>query len=201
MRTTRAIRNTMAVVAIGATLLFANTSNAQYFLNDSANYSQAVIEADGADSVLFLRETQFDLPKVSDTIALTYHEPMPDSIMPRSAIVLGEITVQAGVAEDVSAKIEKYARKYGADWIVSFSEPRVVISKKGERIYRSSATLLHVLDATFINQSQITNLYFEDTKIANFAALEDWYGTYGKHMGAKVDAADSTHDANTNREK
>src|SRR5665213_1693211 len=118
---------------------------------------------------------------------LVYHEPMPDSIMPRSAIVNGTISVQAENAEDVVPMVEKYARKLGADWLVSVQEPRPVITKSGWKVYRSKALLLRVLDDQFINETHIAYAYDEQYKLQNYASLSDWFDQYGKHYGAELE--------------
>ena|ERR1700733_4865335 len=167
----------------GFALLFANNAKAQYFLSQPNHTERTVVKASGYDSVIVDRSTPFDLPKTNDTISFTYHEPMPDSIMPRSAIVIGTITLQFEDANDLVAALEKYARKAGADWIVSFQEPRAVLTKDHWKVYRSTALLLHVLDPNFIHLSQVSYSYYEQSKLLNYAAVSGWFNTYGKHLG------------------
>ena len=178
-------------LAIIGLLAVNQRASAQYFESKPINFQKQVIKASGHDSIIVLRATPFELPKVNDSIELTYHEPMPDSIMPRSAIVVGSITVQAEVPDDIPNTIEKYARKNGADWIVSFQEPKAMITKDDHwKVYRSTAILLKVLDPKFINQSDIWYSYYERTNLSNYAALAQYYDTYSKHLGVKGDEAD-----------
>jgi hypothetical protein len=163
------------------------SANAQYFQLHQENAKSSVIEAKKFDSVLFVAMTPFNLPKTSDSVQLTYHEPMPDSIMPRSAIVVGEVTVQAEDPTVLVQKLEKFARQAGADWIVAFAEPRVFHNKAGDRLFRGSATLLRVLDPTFIQQTDLQYSYFEENKLPNYASVTSWYDSYGRHMGSKMD--------------
>lgn len=172
-------------------------SHAQYFR--SQNTSVAVLKSSGLDSVILERATQFAVP-VNDTIDFTYHEPMPDSLMPRSAMVIGTIRLQAESPEDVVDYLEKYARKAGADWIVSFAEPRAMKTKNGDRIFRATATLLRVLDPTLINEKDLNYSYYETSNLHNYAEVNSWYDSYGRHMGAKLDTAPA-HDENDNFEE
>ncbi len=161
-------------------------TQAQYFEALPTNVQHITVKSSGRDSVLVDRATPFELQATNDTIQLMYHEPMPDSIMPRSAVVIGTITLQFEDAEDIAPALEKYARKAGADWIVSFSEPRAVLTKDRWKVYRSTAILLHVLDAHFIQQSDIAYSYYEQNKMRSFAALSDWFEVYGKHYGSDL---------------
>ena len=124
---------------------------------------------------------------MNDTLGLIYHEPMPDSIMPRSAIVIGTVTIQAEEAADVMKLLEKYARKLGADWIVSFQEPRASLDGDHWKVYRSTALLLHVLDEGFVNQNNIEYSYYGPNHLQNYASVNHWYDQYGKHFGASMD--------------
>jgi hypothetical protein len=174
-------------VLAGIALLFAPIANAQYFQSLPEDNQRIIVKASGYDSVIVYRSTFFDIPKTNDTLPLVYHEPMPDSIMPRSAIVIGTITLQFEDGEDLVPALEKFARKAGADWIVSFQEPRAVLTKDRWKVYRSTALLLHVLDPNFIDESKISYSYYEQNKISNYVALSDWFNTYGKHMGFNGD--------------
>ncbi|MFI5201420.1 MAG: hypothetical protein ACHQNE_03440 [Candidatus Kapaibacterium sp.] len=158
--------------------------NAQYFISEHLN--RQVLKSGQYDSVVVLSATPFVVPPINDTMPLVYHEPMPDSIMPRSAIVIGTISVQAEHAEDVVPMVEKYARKLGADWLISFQEPRPVILKNGWKVFRSRALLLRVLDDQFINEGHIAYAYDEQYKFQNYAALSNWFGQYGKHYGSEL---------------
>lgn len=162
-----------------------SVSNAQYFVSE--HLTTRVLKSGKYDSVIVLSATTFAVPPINDTLPLTYHEPMPDSIMPRSAIVIGTISVQAENADDVTPLVEQYARKLGADWLVSFQEPRPVILKNGWKVYRSKALLLRVLDDQFINEGHIAYLYDEENKLDNYAALNNWFDQYGKRYGAELE--------------
>jgi hypothetical protein len=175
------------LIIAGFAILLATNAKAQYFQSLPEHAQHIVVKASGYDSVIVDRSTPFELPKTNDTIPFIYHEPMPDSIMPRSAIVIGTITLQFEYAEDLVPALEKYARKAGADWIVSFQEPRSVLTKDHWKVYRSTALLLHVLDPNFIHQSQVSYSYYEESKLTNYAAVSGWFDTYGKHMGFKGD--------------
>lgn len=170
---------TVAVFALPA------VSHAQYFISEHLN--RQVLKSGKYDSVIVLSATPFAVPSINDTMPLIYHEPMPDSIMPRSAIVIGTISVQAENADDVVPMVEKYARKLGADWLVSFQEPRPTILKDGWKVYRSRALLLRVLDDEFINEADLEYTYDEQVHIQNYAAVNNWYDQYGKRLGAKLD--------------
>ncbi len=163
---------------------FPAASQAQYFISE--HLSTKVFESGRHDSVVLLSATPFDVPRINDTMPLIYHEPMPDSIMPRSAVVIGTIRVQEELAEDVVPKIEQYARKLGADWLVSFQEPRPTILKDGWKVYRSRALLLRVLDDQFINENHITYTYDEQSNLGNYAAITHWYDQYGLHYGSDM---------------
>jgi hypothetical protein len=169
---------------------FAGNARAQYFSLKTQDQHASIIDADGLDSILFVAATPFALPHTNDSIGLTYHEPMPDSIMPRSAIVVGVVTVQNEDPDVLVNKLEKFARKSGADWIVSFAEPRVFHDKKGNRLFRASATLLHVLDPMFMNQNDISYSYFETNNLHNYAEVSNWFDSFGRHMGARIDKSE-----------
>ena len=181
----RFLSHTLAVATVTfATIAFTSSlAHAQYF--SSENPTKQVLKASGHDSVMLLSATPFSIPEVKDSVMLTYHEPMPDSIMPRSAIVVGTIFVQMENRDDVTPTLEKYARKLGADWIVSFQEPKAV--KTGDKwiAFRSQALLLHVLDDQFIDQNDIQYAYYEKQHFSNYASLSQWYDMYGKGLGAK----------------
>ena len=173
----RGIAAAFAVLVLGAT-----AGNAQYFQSRPEHAVRQIVKASGRDSVIVERLTSFELPAVNDTTQIFYFEPMPDSIMPKSAVVLGTVTLQFEYAEDIAPALEKYARKLGADWIVSFSEPRAMLTADRWKVYRSTATLLRVLDPEFINQSEVAYLYYEQRPFANFAEVSDYCQAYGKHF-------------------
>lgn len=161
-------------------------ATAQHFTADASDMKRVVVEADDLDSIIYTRYAHFEVPEISDTIGLVYHEPMPDSVMPRSAIVLGKVMIQAEEAEDVVEMMEEFAREQGADWVVSFEEPRKRKNRDGEFYYRSTATLMRVLDDAMIPQSQIAYSTFNESGHKNYASVLTWYDTYGKHMGANL---------------
>lgn len=169
-------------------------ATAQHFTADASDIKRIVVEADDLDSLIFNRATPFAVPAISDTIGLVYHEPMPDSTMPRSAIIIGTVTIQAEESEELVEKLEAFARKQGADWVVSFEEPRKRKSKEGEFYYRSTATLMRVLDDAMIPQSQVAYNTFRESGHKNYADVMSWYDTYGKHMGANVKTQDNQVD-------
>src|SRR5436305_6575980 len=116
---------------------------------------------------------------------------MPDSIMPRSAIVVATVTLQFEDADAIVPALEKYARQNGADWIVSFQEPKAVLTKDDHwKVYRSTALLLKVLDPQFANQSDLAYSYYERNNLTNYASLAQYYDTYSKRLGAKGEDAD-----------
>ncbi len=171
---------TLALGLVGAASI-TGSAQAQYFQSNHA--TRSIERASGLDSVIVDRYTPFAVPALNDTVKFTYHEPMPDSIMPRSAVVIAKMHFQAEDPDDIMNWLEKYARKNGADWIVSFQEPRAKLTKDRMKVYVSEATLLHVLDAQFINQQDVATLYYENNKLNNYAAVSSYFDTYGRHMG------------------
>jgi hypothetical protein len=172
-------------IAIAGMLLIAPMAGfAQYFTLEHP--AKEILKSSDHDSVILQSSTPFEVPAVNDTVSLTYHEPMPDSIMPRSAIVIGTIVVQSEQSEDVISMMEKYARKLGADWIVSFQEPRALLAPDRWKVYRSTALLLHVLDDRFIDQNSVEYSYYGPNHLQNYAAVTKWYDMYSKHYGARV---------------
>jgi hypothetical protein len=165
----------------GYAIFVSQDVKAQYF-RSLPNHGQRVIVKSGEyDSVIVNRMTPFALPSTSDTVRLFYHEPMPDSIMPRSAIVIGFISLQFEFIEDVVPALEKYARQSGADWIVSFREPHALLTKSHWKVYHAAALLLHVLDNNFIKESQITYSYYEDNKLTNYSDLKAWLDVHSNN--------------------
>lgn len=157
----------------------------QYFQSHPEHAMRQVVMANDRDSVIVERMTPFDVTAVNDTVTLFYHEPMPDSIMPKSAVVLGSVTVQCEYAENISPALEKYARKMGADWIVSIQEPQALLTADHWKVYRSTATLLRVLDPEFIDQAAIQYSYYEERPFANFAQLMAYYKDFGKRLATQ----------------
>lgn len=169
----------IAIVALIA--LRAMPASAQYFQSNRAE--RQIVKASGLDSTIVDRLTPFAVPAVPDSVEFTYHEPMPDSIMPRTAVVIGRIHLQAEYPEDITQRLEKYARQNGADWIVSYQEPRARLNKDHMKVYTADALLLHVLDAQFIQQQDVATLYYENSHLQNYAAVNSYFDTYGRHMG------------------
>ncbi len=180
LRVTRAFFTGIAIF-----LLAPMMGHAQYFIAEHS--TRLVLKSGRLDSVILQSSTPFDVPAINDTTQLIYHEPLPDSIMPQSAVVIGTITVQEENGEDVPPMLEKYARKLGADWIVSFQEPKPLLTKDKWKVYRSTALLLRVLDDRFINQDNIEYAYYEPNHLRDFAAVSHWYDMFGKHFGSKME--------------
>ena len=183
----KAFGNIVLLLAVITVELIANSSYAQYFESLPQQAQHQIVRASGRDSMIVERTTPFDLPATPDSIEFMYHEPMPDSIMPRSAIVIGTVTMQFEYPDELVERLEKYARKNGANWIVSFQEPRAVLTKDRMKVYRSKALLLHVLDQQFIQQSDISYSYYEQSNLHSYAAVNQWFDMYGKHFGLKED--------------
>jgi hypothetical protein len=160
----------------------AGTASAQYFQSLPGNAVKQVLEADDHDTLIVQRMTPFDLPELADSVEIMYHEPMPDSIMPKSAVVIGTLQLQFEESEQISKELEKYARRAGADCIVSFTEPKAVILKDGWKVYRATAMLLHTLDQDFVPQSQLSYSYYEKRQFTNFASLNDYYQAFGRGL-------------------
>ena len=173
------------IFAVGLTLGLAlgasQSAKAQNFRENEDLWKTETIRARNIDTIQIERHSFFSLPIVSDTTPLVYHEPLPDSVMPKSAIEIGQITIQAGTAEDVLAMLEKQARSQGADWIVSFNEPRMKINKQGQIYYRSQAMLYKVINPELIPQSQIASISCGDNHLQNCASVE----AFVKHVVAK----------------
>jgi len=182
------IRAALLLLGAGAiSILTVSPSRAQYFQSSPGHMQRQVVRSSGLDSLIVERATPFDLPTLPDSAKFMYHEPMPDSVMPRSAIVIGKVTMQFEDPDELVQRLEKYARKAGADWIVSFQEPHAVLTKDKMKVYRSSALLLHVLDPQLINQSDISYSYYEQNHLQNYASLNNWFQLYGQHLGLKED--------------
>jgi hypothetical protein len=161
-------------------------SLAQYFVSGETKVE--IISAGKNDSVIFAKRTAFQVPEVKEEdFALVYHEPAPDSLMPRSAIVLGDLTIQAETAQDIVDELEEFAEEHGANWIVGFAEPRLIKTKDGKRYYRSSAQLLRVLDDRLIDQKDLVYHTVESEGMPSYAAVIQWFDTYGKHLGEQIE--------------
>lgn len=143
---------------VAATLIVAQAAQAQRFVEKPAEWTVRNVRASGIDTTRLEMHASFALDAINDTLPLIYHEPYPDSVMPRTAIEVAVITVQADNADEVVTIIEKQARKIGADWIVGFNEPRLHVVKidgTARGIYRSSATLYRVINPELVPQSDI----------------------------------------------
>lgn len=149
---------------------------AQNFKESEDLWKTEIVRAKSIDTVKIEKHSFFTLPVVSDTTSLVYHEPMPDSVMPKTAIEVGQITIQAGSAEEVLAILEKQTRELGADWIVGFNEPRMKISKDHQVFYRSQAMLYKVLNAELVPQTDIASINCLESHLQNYAAVEAFVG-------------------------
>jgi hypothetical protein len=171
----------IGLVIIGLAFSFAVSVKAQNFKEAEDLWKTETLRAKSNDSVLIERHSFFSLPAVSDTTALVYHEPMPDSVMPRTTIEIGQITIQESSPEEVILQLEKQARKQGADWIVSFNEPRVKFTKDHEAYYRSQAMLYKVINSDLIPESNIADINCDESHLKTCEAIQD----YVKHIVAK----------------
>ena len=176
MMTMKKNMKTLKFFAMGLTLSLAigasQNAKAQNFRENEELWKTETIKARSIDTIRIEKHSFFSLPAVSDTTGLVYHEPMPDSVMPKSAIEIGQITIQAATAENVVAALEKQARSQGADWIIGFNEPRMKINKQGEIYYRSQAMLYKVINPELIPESQIATISCGDNHLQNCAAVE-----------------------------
>ena len=154
---------------------------AQNFKEQEDSWKTETLRAKSLDTLRIERHSFFTIPAVSDTTSLVYHEPMPDSVMPKASIEIGRITIQASSAEDVILMLEKQARTSGADWIVGFNEPRLKLTKQGQGYYRSQAMLYKVINPELVPESQIAGISCEENHLLDCAAVEDFV----KHVVAK----------------
>ncbi|MEP7235801.1 MAG: hypothetical protein ABI778_10955 [Ignavibacteriota bacterium] len=164
----------MVLLCAGIILPAAGNMYAQNFREDESLWKSEVVRSTSSDSIILEKHSFFSVPTVNDSIDLVYHEPMPDSVMPKAAIEIGLITIQASSAEDVIALLEAQARKSGADWIVGFSEPRRKFSKDGNLYYRSEALLYKVINPDLVPESQIVQINCDDNRLHNCAAIESF---------------------------
>ena len=171
----------VSLVVIGFAFSFAVSLKAQNFKENEDLWKTETIRAKSNDTVVIERHSFFELPAVSDTTALIYHEPMPDSVMPKTAIEIGQITIQESSPGEVIAQLEKQARKQGADWIVSFNEPRMKFGKNHEPYYRSQAMLYKVINSELAPENNITEVNCDESHLKTCAAIQD----YVKHVVAK----------------
>lgn len=170
--TMKAIKIFAAGFSLSLAMGASQPAKAQNFRENEDSWKTETLRARSIDTILIERHSFFSLPAVSDTTPLVYHEPLPDSVMPKSAIEIGQITIQAGTAADVLSMLEKQARAQGADWIVSFNEPRMKVNKQGDIYYRSQAMLYKVINPELMPQSQIATISCGDNHLQNCAAVE-----------------------------
>ena len=161
----------IGILALGLALGFNVCANAQNFRETPDLWKSETIRARGIDTIRIEQHSFFSLPQVNDTMPLVYHEPMPDSVMPKSAIEIGQITIQASSAEDVVSRLEKQARLAGADWIVGFNEPRMKLSKEGNIYYRSQAMLYRVINPELVPEDQVIEISCGENHLQNCAAI------------------------------
>ncbi len=147
-------------------------AHAQNFRETQDLWKSETIRARSIDTVKIEKHSFFLLPSLSDTTPLVYYEPMPDSVMPKAAIEIGQITIQAGSAEEVVAMLEKQARAIGADWIIGFNEPRMKFNKDHEVYYRSQAMLYKVINSELVPESQIVYISCGENHLQNCGAVE-----------------------------
>ncbi len=170
--------NISRIIAFLAVAVIANNSFAQNFSESSDKWQTTTLRAKGLDTVRIVRHSFVGVPQLHDTSSLTYHEPMPDSLMPKIAIDLGEITIQAESADEVIEILEKQARQLGADWIVSFNEPRMKRIGGGNFYYRSSAQLYKVINPDLVAQSEILAVNISEQHFSNYTSLMTWVKNY-----------------------
>jgi len=165
---------------------FAQLVSAQQFSEQSELFRTEVIRAKGLDTIMFERHATIAVSEVSDDSMLIYHEPQPDNTMPRVAIDLGTITIQAESSDEVVEIVEEKARELGADWVVGFNEPR---RKKvgNEYIYRSQARLFRVLDPTLVDGNSIKTVYSSEERISDLASAQVWMTRYIVEHGEETE--------------
>jgi hypothetical protein len=161
-----------------AVLLGVNVASAQNFVDPESTWRTDLIKASGKDTIRIERHTLIALDEVSDTTNLVYHEPLPDNLMPKSAIEIGKITIQAESAEEVVEALEERARELGADWIVGFNEPRLAYVKGYGYYYRSSAKLYKVIDDQLMPMDNIAWISPLHERIRDLASVMVWLGNY-----------------------
>jgi len=177
---------TMKIIIAGLAVMLSiipiKKIGAQTFKEQDDSWKMETLRAKSLDTVRIERHSFFAIPAVSDTTVLVYHEPMPDSVMPKSAIEIGLITIQATSAEDVITILEKQSRANGADWIVGFNEPRLKINKQGQGYYRSQAMLYKVINPELVPESQIPEIICGENHLQDCASVE----AFVKHIVAKT---------------
>jgi hypothetical protein len=164
------------VAALAA--LVTTSSFAQHFVEDRSAWKVETIKAKGLDTIRFEKHSFFVLPEVNDTLGLVYHEPMPDNIMPKSAIDIGSIVIQAESADEVVEILEREARKLGADWVISFNEPRRTNLGHGDFYYRSQARLYKVINPELVPVGDVLAVSPRKEQIRDFASAITWAKNY-----------------------
>lgn len=161
-----------------AALLVAGVASAQNFVDPESTWRTDLVKASGKDTIRIERHTLIALAEVSDTANLVYHEPLPDNLMPKAAIEIGKITIQAESADEVVEILEEKARELGADWIVGFNEPRLAHIKGYGYFYRSSAKLYKVIDEELMPIGDIATISPLHERIKDLASVMTWLGNY-----------------------
>lgn len=159
-------------------LLGASSLQAQNFVDPESTWRTDLVKASGKDTIRIERRSMVALSEVSDTVGLVYHEPLPDNLMPKSAIEIGKITIQAESADEIIEVLEEKARELGADWIVGFSEPRLAHIKGYGYFYRSSAKLYKVINEELMLAQDIANISPLHERIKDLASVMTWLGNY-----------------------
>ncbi len=172
------MRTTLGIIRIAAAVvLLATAAHAQHFVEQPGDWTVKTLRASGLDTTRLEMHASFALDPINDTISLIYHEPYPDSVMPKTAIEVAVITVQADNPEDVVEIVEKQARKIGADWIIGFNEPRLNLVKIGSETrgyYRSTATLYRVINPELVPQSTIADVDCGPSHLNECKAVLSW---------------------------
>lgn len=169
--------------AVFAIAMMIGVADAQTFLERPQAWKTQTLRASGIDTTRIVMHSFFTLEQLNDTLPLIYHEPYPDSVMPRTAIEIAQITIQADNADEVVAILEKQARKLGADWIVGFNEPRLKWQKIGgdlKATYHSEAKLYKVIDAELAPVAAIADVYCGENHLNNCQAVLTWIDTEHK---------------------
>ena len=163
----------MKKVLILSVLILANFALAQQFSEPQEYFRTEMIRAKGLDTIMFERHASIAVSPVSDDSVLIYHEPQPDNMMPRVAIDLGTLTIQAESSDEVVDILEERARELGADWVIGFNEPR---RKKvgSDFIYRSQARLFRVLDPTLVDGNSVQTVFSSEERISDLASAYVW---------------------------
>ena len=161
-----------------AALLVSGVASAQNFVDPESTWRTSLVKASGKDTIRIERHSMVSLPALNDTSNLVYHEPLPDNLMPKSAIEIGKITIQAESADEVVEALEEKARTLGADWIVGFNEPRLAYTKGYGYFYRSSAKLYKVIDDQLMPVVDIASISPLHERIKDLASIMTWLGNY-----------------------